>query len=387
MKIACIAYYTPPFAGVGQFRVSKFVKFLTRAESVREIHVVTVNEDTYNNKCADTLYTDEKVFLHRTKTSSILNNFFKEEGIGWLPYLIIMVLKLILINKITVIYMNGNPFLHMPVISFIASIFKVKVITDFRDPWLLSPYRSFTPNKLKIIQTLEQYVVKKSNYVINVTETASVMYREYYPRIKEKFITIENGFDKEDFFLLNDTNKLSETIRDKAKNKKIIVYPGKFSDFRDPSEFIKTLSLLRNDYFFLHIGGEESKVNSLIEVNNLENNFFCTGYIAYKDAISCMSIADIGLIISGSHPYEPTTKIFDFIALKLNKLVITPNTNSGFLFDALNEDDSSFLCQNQHDSISKALGILKEKKCQKESIYGRFDREKQSEELLDLLLN
>ncbi|TNZ65457.1 hypothetical protein CGK42_24240, partial [Vibrio parahaemolyticus] len=85
MKILFIAYYLPPFAGVGQFRAAKFLKFLSKDENIENLDVITVDDKYYDRVCSDKLDVGSNVNVIKTKVSSVLKSVINEEGIFWSP--------------------------------------------------------------------------------------------------------------------------------------------------------------------------------------------------------------------------------------------------------------------------------------------------------------
>ncbi|ENO1772359.1 hypothetical protein [Vibrio sp. 1641] len=377
MKILFIAYYLPPFAGVGQFRAAKFLKFLSKDENIENLDVITVDDKYYDRVCSDKLDVGSNVNVIKTKVSSVLKNFINEEGVFWSPYLFPKLIKMLFNNKYDAIYVNGNPFFHIPFVVILGRLFNVKVIVDYRDPWLLSPYRKFDGLKGGVISCLEKITVNLSSFLINVTQSATQMHKEKYSDYIEKFKTIENGFDDDDFNFLTPFKKRDDKLR--------VVYSGKFSDFRNPEEFIRALSNVKESFDFLHVGLQEDSVIELVKKYDIQDIYTCTGYVSYANAVEAMRSADIGLIISGGHPYEPTTKIFDYIALGLKKLVVTDNINKGFLYESLNDDSSSRICKNSRDEILESLVFLaKNDLSQNDNLKVRFSRKEQSKQLMSV---
>ncbi|PSU56695.1 hypothetical protein C9I90_12240 [Photobacterium aphoticum] len=381
-----IAYYTPPFAGVGQFRINKFIKYISNSEEISKLTVISVSNEAYTDICNNEIHIAKNVYVYKTAYSKLLGNIFNEEGLIWAPYLVPKLIKELKNEDYDSIYINGNPFFHIPICIVICKIFKVKVIVDYRDPWLLSPYRSMSTLKRVIISFLENFVVKNCRYLINVTKQATDIHVNHYSKVdRDKFITIENGFDIDDFHQVATNKTGALDIVNIVGNRQIIVYSGKFSDFRNPKNFLNALRAHTDKYFFLHIGGEERHITDQIKELHLEDSYFCTGYLAYSEAISIMKKSHFGLIISGGHPYEPTTKVFDYIALNLKKIVITDNNDHGFLYDTLNNDGASFICKNNIPDIHNALSNIHNLKQQNQSLYSRFNRQKQAESLLSFL--
>ena len=105
-KILIIAYYFPPAAGVGTFRVTKFVKFLP---FFGWKPIVLTVKTSYYGRLDNTLMSDisKNIKIYRT---DIMNFPINDVGIKWLLPLLRNAQKIIKKEKIDVLYFTGGPF-------------------------------------------------------------------------------------------------------------------------------------------------------------------------------------------------------------------------------------------------------------------------------------
>ncbi len=384
LKVLVIAYYFPPSNLVGAFRVQKFVKFLSREASV-SIDVVSVDENLYRQKGASRFAESEKLKIHRT---GVFRGKLpvREEGIYWLPKLIPFLAALTRKKKFDVLYITGNPFFSFLAAPIIKRLRAIPYILDFRDPWSLSPYRKKTHlNKalFGLIRLIEKSAVKNASYVLNVTDDATAMYKEEYKNLDpSKFLTIENGVDTEDLTAPEIKSPYGFTM----------VYVGKFSDFRDPEPlmgalgaFVKKRGLVPDDFRFVHVGGFEPKVAKAAREAGIEEYFENTGYLDYPEVIGRIKGSDLCVLVSGGHPYEPTTKVFDYMALGKGILAICPE--KGFLADALTEYGGGKMVPQGKEEIGGALEYFYDARTEQKSapiLPEKFRRDIQAQKLLAL---
>lgn len=383
MNILMIAFHSHPSAVVGSHRVNKFLKYLSR-EKQYKIDLITVNEKYYEfTNDVNSEVEMENVDIHRTNLSRRFLPL-RDEGLIWFFPLLFKMLTLCHRNSYDVIYVTGNPFLQFTLLPFFKFFFKVPYVLDFRDPWVLSPYRS-AKNAFYglLINNIEKFVVKHADAVINVTSQASDLFIKNYSEISAcKFHVIENGYDFEDFLNLEKID-LKEIYGDAV----YICYAGKFSHFRSPKQFVKAIALYNktrkyNKVNFIHIGNEEPSLKRLFKEYDASESYICTGFVPYRKCLSYISSADLALLISGGHPYEPTTKIFDYIALDKKILGITPSNDDGFLSDVLSKYSKSVLIKDDFNFINAAIETLdKLPSYSSHELRSRFSRKIQAHQL------
>lgn len=350
-RILIIAYYFPPYGQVGAFRISKLVKYFNRFGW--NVSVITIDEKYYGTETLDFKKLDDipnDVKIIKTSRMDIKLGV-REEGIYWGGSVFKAIYKECKKEKYDYIYYTSGPFMHLWVAPILNKISKVPYILDFRDPWLLSPYNNSNKFK-KFAKVIEPRVIKSAKYILNVTDDATNMYSKHYKNVnRKKFITIENGFDSEDF-----ENIQKKHFKYKGIN---VVYAGKLGEFRDITKFLDAVKLYNEDndnkIIFNHIGKREDSIEKYI-ANNAEMEQFINqiGFLPYSDTLMYINSADVCLIISGGHPYEPTTKIYDYLAL--NKKILCINDIAyGYLYNTLKKNDNTTMVQNKTNEIIEGL--------------------------------
>lgn len=321
-----IAYYFPPAGVVGSFRVAKFVKYLRQFGW--EPVVLTVREDCYS----PAVWLDyellnrnipEDVHIYRTRTwySKIVN----DEGIKWLPFLLPKLVQVIRKEHPCLLYFTGGPFFPLIAAPLMKAFFGLPYVIDLRDPWRLA-HRKTPPRGVKaylgqlLARLAEPIVVKHAAKVVCATEQMCKEYREEYRYLpSQRFVTITNGYDPDDFSEVKPFRFADITV----------VYTGKFRTseaFRDPLPFFKALRILRErgrKVHFVHVGNLEEEVMNLAKSVGVQDLVEFVGPRPYKEALAYAKGADVLLLIGGGQKSEQTSKIFDYIGCKRPILALT----------------------------------------------------------------
>lgn len=350
-KILIVSYPFPPVGGVWTFRIAKIVKYLSRAGF--EIHVICANPRRFSTQDPHFMQdvADCHVYPLPDKTSKLIPRKL---------FLNLLFLKKInqiaSVVKPNLLYFNGGPYYYFVLGPVVKRKLGLPYVLDFRDPWYLR--EEFRMAKKFFLRYLEKYAVRNAERIINVTSFATKRYREHYHSMDSKrFVTIENGFDTEDFkdFEIKPSPKPDTTT---------IVYPGKLGT-RNPESFMKAICLLINqkrmtNLRFVHAGEKELVLEQLTKSLNLAAHVFFTGFMSYSAVLKMINEADIGLLITGLREWEPTTKIYDYLALRTKILAIAhPN---GYVAEVLKKTDSGVVVANDPQSIADSIVRLAETK-------------------------
>lgn len=300
-----------------------------------KIRVITVKEKYYKDQNKDSLMDIAGAEIVRTqKLPGPIPNI-NEEGIYWLPVLFPELVYQVRTFKPEVLFFTGGPFIQWLAAPILNKLWRIPYILDFRDPWRLSPYRKpksvFSYGFKLLCDLIEPMAIRYAAAVINVSEPATEMHRQCYHQYPpERLYTIPNGVDPED---LGNLEPVLFTPFD-------IVYLGKFGGFRDPRpflegfrRFIETKKLTAKDCRLVWVGNPETSALNVIQ--SLELGMYCevVGFKPYKEGLRYVKGSRVCLLISGHDAYEPTTKVFDYIAL--GKPILALLGANGFLSNLL----------------------------------------------------
>lgn len=294
-KILFISYYYKPSNLVGAKRISYWANNIENVSNKKYVPTVLTSSLDKNNS--------KQEFVKRIK--SPFNNPFL-----WTLKLIPALLKSIYDKSFVVI--TGSPF-ALFWLAFLLFFLKKKVILDFRDPYANNPIHNIGSVK-KIIKIIYEYLVCLFAYkVITVNEECSKLI--YCNR--KKMIIIENGFNE----------KILQKVDKRVVIKKTISYSGKLSQGRDLNDFIEKmkLSTFFKDYKIVYTGPDFSKIN-------YKHQIISYGQVSYEKNLEIISSCEYTLLLFAGHPFESSTKIFDYIGLKKPIIVYS---SSGIMHGAI----------------------------------------------------
>lgn len=361
-KVLAIAQYFPPIGGVGTFRITKFVKYLPKF-GWKPI-VLTVQKDCYSNKAwIDTNFErniPKDIHVYRTKTlrSKIIN----DEGIRWLPFLIPKLISLIKKEKPGLVFITGGPFFPLIVCPIIKIFYRLHCVVDLRDPWKLS-YNKIPIQGLKahlgrfLMNISEPIVLRNASKVICASDTILKKYQVVYNNQKEKFLTITNGYDPEDF----------DNIKPKKYKEFTIVYTGKFrcnEALLNPSPIFKALKILYDkgvNIQFIHVGIREEEIVTLSRKIGIQNFIKFIGPKSYAETLSYTKGADLLLVIGSNKKMGLSVKLFDYIGCHKPILILTDK--DGELWKVGKKISFATLLENKKsDNIAYVIEKLLQKK-------------------------
>lgn len=347
-----VAYYFPPAAGVGTFRVTKFVKYLSGFGW--QPVVLTVNDNNYASK-DDSLLEDTKhaKIIYRT---DVMNLPINDVGLKWAWRLFKEAKRIIKSENIDIVFYTGGPFFQWVVAPLLKKKTKIPYVLDYRDPWGFNPYEKGAKgvkNKLGTLITkfFEPRVLRGAIKVIFATEEMQNEYKRYFSKEATKFVVIENGFDADDY----------KKVEPKRFKKFTIAYTGKFSHYRNPEKLFKAIGEFgkKVPQQFIHVGNKEPFVQELA-TRYLGDDAKFVGPQSYYGAISYAKGADALVLISGGSNIEFTHKVFDYISC--NKPIIAVVSKNSYLGKFLANFENAFIVNDNVDEIHSALKQIYEKK-------------------------
>lgn len=322
-NILLIGYYLPPASGVGTIRITKFAKYLKQLNY--NPVVVTVSDKNYKNKDNSLLNDLKGIKVYRLD----ICNYYKREGKNFYYSLKLKIDDIVKKEKIDFSFITGGPFEYLKIGIYLKKKLNINYIIDLRDPWSLQKtidgnfIKKFKNRIYKYICYLnEKKIFKYSTYITTVNETLSNDYKRKFKNIKNKFYTIPNAIDFDDYL----------NVKAKQFKKKTIIYSGKFSTssgFRNPCNLFKAIDELNKEgekIEFIHVGDIDKKVKDIVEENNYSFVRFL-GYCDYNNTISLCKGADLLVIISTDEPCEQTGKIYDYLGVEKPILAISNNYN------------------------------------------------------------
>lgn len=384
-NILMIATYFPPMGGVGTVRVAKYVKYLKKLNW--QPTVITI-ADKYITNYDKTLLKDIDNDVQIIKLDWKKKSKQKTE-IGFYKQLRKEIDSILEQKDYDRVFITGGPFEPMKIAPYIYQRYHIPYVIDLRDPWKLQKINASTKlRKIKayikrvLIGLWEREILEDAFAICTVNDTMTKQYQNEYPDLKDRFYTIPNGYDPNDY----------TEIIPKKMDKFSIVYAGKFevsAGFRNPSTIFQAIKKVNEQGYkvnFVHIGQEEKRVIKLAQEENIEQ--FCSflGRKTYYETLEYCKGADILLVIGGNEKSEQTGKIFDYIGCQRPILVLC-NPDSEIITVCKNASNTYCIPKEDVQQIISKIIYLYEKKNEKleGKMVKEYTREYLTHKLVEIL--
>ncbi|MCW8803870.1 MAG: glycosyltransferase family 4 protein, partial [Ignavibacteriaceae bacterium] len=397
-KVLFIAYLFPPVGGSGVQRSSKFVKYLSHFDWNPIVLTVKEPYDFYRD---DEMMTDVlgKCVIYRTfsiepmkwvrkilkkrsltriqtDTSKSINQkslkpgflvklktyiLFPDNEILWLPFAVWSGWKVIKKEQPSIIYSTASPYTDHLIALILARLFKLPWVADFRDLWVDRP--NFPRNKWRLFidRRLEKIVINKADTVVAATSLMADRFNELYPG--NKYVTITNGYDEDDFSNISGLKPPENEFR--------ITYTGIFNKERNPQKLFDTLKKMIDQNpelkskFKLKIIGQLDNPGDFENINyfkklGLEKYSELIEYQPHQFAINEMCQATVLLLFIGEQIHGETIltgKIFEYLRSGRPILAVVPP--KGLAADVIKDTNSGLVVSNENvEEISNGILTL-----------------------------
>lgn len=252
----------------------------------------------------------------KDKISEIVT--FPDNCIGWLPF---AVWKGIKARKgVDVIYAVGQPWTCFLVGYLLKLILRKPLVIDFMDPWKASVWKSKRGNILEGIECfLEDFMVKKADFVIANTET---LRENFITRLKvpeKKIEVITCGYDQTDF-----VNK-----RPKEHIGFVITHTGICYKKRNPKNFLKAVQslieegLIPVDKIKINLVGRNS-INDQ-ELSQLLNEMPIINqipWVTHEEVLDYLYQSDLLLLLQPETKLQTPGKLYEYLASNIPIIAI-----------------------------------------------------------------
>ena len=360
-----------PLRSGGTFRSIYFVKYL-RKFGINPIVLTddfeySIKYNVYKEKDFD--YNLNKVISDDIKVHYIKQNWEKYKNKGrlitkildyfrvseghpflWEKEIIKYIKNNIDISKISLIYCSIPPFYTSLIAVKMAKIFKLPLILDFRDPWLIwrtSPYSTYL--HYYFTRFYEKRCIEKAQSIIVTSDQTMKDYIRLYPSIPiSKYHLITNGYDAEisDWNFIDSNNAkfifgyvgsfyYSVKARQdmfspwwKKKGHRALQYLPQKQDwlYRSPFYFFKAISQMFLDHPEMKTrveirfaGTIEDWLIDMVKEFNLSDNFQHLGLLPHKEALefqqSCNALLLTSAKVIEGEDYSIAGKTFEYISM------------------------------------------------------------------------
>ena len=232
------------------------------------------------------------------------------------------------------VFATGKPWSAI-IAGMLMATTGVKLIVDFRDPWVDNPFERERSRVHKAMDRFfEKTVVKKAAWVFLNTDYLRQVFVRRYPSVPQsKFLTMTNGYDADDFVGLETDTSVPEAA-DPAEAGLVITHAGLLYGLRDPIAVFKALALCsktvkhRGDraFVFRQLGEITLRYdfNRFLEDNHVSDCFDHVGLVPYRECLNYLGQSDVLLIIQPDTQTQIPSKLYEYIYLNKPILTIAP---------------------------------------------------------------
>lgn len=381
-KILVASFYFPPYADIAGTRAVKTCKYLP--EYKWDPWVLTVDKRYYGEKMIASLPSDiEKIRI----TSLPYVPVFAAKTLASLLYpLMILFYATKYRKQVDAVCMIGSPyhpFLLTPVIN---KILNIPVVLDFRDSWSYnygfdgtSRYQAGFLAKLKqkVYFFIERIAVAHASLATFATSTLKDEYSKLIPKYRNKYHTIYNGYDEDDFKNIKPVSIAAG---------KTILLAGKFNIYTpDAVEYFLEVLKVKESLTFIYIGNEYDIIRSLAEKIGVEKRVVTMKFQPYAQVLQFIAGADYCLLSTGLKN-GMGTKIFDYLALSKPTLCLIPQgsiiTQQFASTPGIVISEAPHTRERIKDSLQRLLSLDSSKA---DNHFKQFSRRKLTEKLAVLL--
>lgn len=250
-----------------------------------------------------------------------------EAAIMWLPFAVQAGLRVLHQNKPRVIFATAPPYSVLLVATALKKLTGIPLVLELRDAWVVEPARmchsSIWRRKLETWQ--EEWCVRSADRVISVTEGVTRDFVERYALFvnPDTFVTIPNGYDREDF-------RSVPVMTNVTKDRFQIVHTGTLGNERTPKYFLKAIQIMcqrrpdlrsKLEVVFAGQSGrffDGKHLEEYVQEYGLGDVVRTTGFVSRQESLRYQLAADLLLLLVGVVPAEKSrcyglsAKVFDY---------------------------------------------------------------------------
>jgi glycosyltransferase involved in cell wall biosynthesis len=252
-----------------------------------------------------------------------------DEEMGWIFPSLVAGLRAIRRESIDTIYATGRPWTALVVGALLRQLMRKPLVVDFRDPWMTNPFRSqYSALKNRADGWLEQYVIKRADVVIaNTAELKEEFLRRFPREPSDKFVTLLNGYDPDDYI----SNGTKEKGADKERF--TLTHTGFLYGKRDPKAFLEAVKLVVERQLVdprklrvRFVGSIELPYNlsAYLSAARLQEIVTLHEHVPYHRNLEFLHHADALLLLQPGTTTQVPSKLFEYVGMKKPILAISP---------------------------------------------------------------
>jgi len=303
VDVLVCSYYMHPYASdYGTQRINKFIKYM-HASGLNQVVLGTDPSDArILDYSSDPLPKGVSVVRTPERVASVFRRkkyFVPDDYIVWFRHAIKLIDDTIKRNRIQAVLATAPPYTNLLLGYYVSRKYGVPLISDFRDPWSKIDVNTWAmKGKIRrmVSETLEKLVLKCSKVIVLADDKqyADEFLVSVQGDMKEKIITILNGYDEEDFEGLGDQYK-------KRSGKFVISLVGNIYSYECLKYIIDGFRFLRkscpdlfSDLIFEYAGPASHHIEKLRDegVHLIDH-----GYVSHAEAIRVRFRSDLQLFV------------------------------------------------------------------------------------------
>lgn len=262
-----------------------------------------------------------------------------------------------------VVCATGGPWTSLVIGKRLANRFNVPFVADFRDPWSRNPFFQFPSNYLRTkSKKLEHSVCAAASYVIANTEELQSKLIEDYPELKDRSVTITNGFRKEQFKASGgdlDSKMIGVPIQQPYHSNGVeLCHFGTLYARRTPMVLLQSLAELfceskiySGQLRLRFVGGwglNDVRIEDLAQKLEEKGFLIREPPVSHNQCLQQMIKADALLVLQPGSKLQIPGKIYEYLATGRPILAIGDH---GATSNLMNKYQLGYFCQNDVHSI------------------------------------
>jgi len=259
---------------------------------------------------SETISKENKSLSHRISIWIRMNLFVPDARIGWYPYAVKYLKKLLKDEKFDAIITVGPPHSTHLIGLRLSKLFLLPHVPIFIDPWIdIIYYKGFKRNALTLAldKHFEKSVIKNASHVIFVTKSMQSDFVEKYPFASSKSTVLYWGYNEEIF----------KTIQPKEESAddKILLHAGNIFDYQNPKklwEYLRQRIAEGEKIKLQFIGTVSPGIKDSLVLNGLGEITEFLGFLPYQEVISKLCKADYLLVCTTEKRHVPG-KLFEYL--------------------------------------------------------------------------
>jgi len=298
---------------------------------------------------SETISKENKGLRHRLAIWIRMNLFIPDARIGWYPYAVKEVKKILKQEKFDAIISIGPPHTTHLIAKKTSRLSGLPHIPVFIDPWVdIVYYSGFKRSKLTLAidNHFEKSVLRNSAAAVFVTASMQDDYIKKYPWLKEKSHVLYWGYNEENFTSVPEIKKEGD--------EKVLMHAGNIFDYQNPVNLwkrIKAETARRNKFRLKFVGTVSPAIKKAITESGLDGITDYAGFLPYSEMIKEIMNADYLLVCATEKRHVPG-KLFEYLRSCKPILAygndndeianILRNANAGILLNYNDDGDKFF---------------------------------------------